>query len=77
MHFESPQGEFVVGSHKYNMRTLAICNGTNDIEPCLSRHLDVQEHQVRPVPVNRVHSFSPVAALADEFQILASPRKCP
>src|ERR1700722_5451277 len=77
MHLESPQREVVVSSHKYNMRALGVCNGTNDIESCLSRHLNVQEHQVRPMPVNRVHSFSRVAALADKFQILASLRKCP
>src|SRR5580704_15920060 len=76
MHLESPQREVVVSSHKYNMRAL-VRNGTYDIEPRLSRHLNVQEHQVRPMPLNRVHSFSPVAALADKFQILAPLRKCP
>ena len=58
MNFKSPQREFVVSSHKYNMRALGICDGTNDIEPRLSRHLNVQEHQVRPMPMNRVHRFS-------------------
>ncbi len=77
MHFESAQREFVVGGDKYDMRALAIFNGTNDIESRLSRHLNVQEHQVRPMPVNRVHGFPPVAALADELQILASLRKRP
>jgi hypothetical protein len=67
MHFESPQREFVVSRHKYDMRALAICNGTNDIEPRLSRHLNVQEHQVRAMLMNRVHRFSPVPALADQF----------
>ena len=77
MHFECPQREFVVSGHKYNMRALGICNGTNDVEPRLSWHLNVQEHQVRPMPANRLHSFLPVGALADQFQILASLRKCP
>jgi hypothetical protein len=72
MHFESPQREFVVSSHEYNMRSLNIGNGTYDIEPGFSRHLNVQEHQVRPMPVDRVHGFSSIAALADQFQILAS-----
>src|SRR3984957_1003924 len=77
MNFESPQREVVVSGHKYNMRALGLCNGTDDIEPRLSRHLNVEEHQVRPMPVNRVHSFSPIATLADKFQILAPLRERP
>src|SRR5580692_1318214 len=76
MDLESPQREVVVSGHKYHMRPLCVRNGTDDIEPRLSRHLNVQEHQIRPMPVNRLHRFSPVAALAHKFQILASLREC-
>ena len=62
--------ESVIRRHEDDHRQLMRLQFGEHIEAGESRHLDVEEHEVRAVLANRLERLAAVAAFADDFDVV-------
>ena len=69
VHLECLHRVFVVRRHEYDERHSVGADGFDDAEAVDLRHLDVQEHEIRRVFVDRQNRLRAVPALGDDLHV--------
>jgi hypothetical protein len=67
--FERLKRVVIVGGDKNEHRHRFAREGGADFEPAQSRHLHIQENQVRPLFLNGRNRLPAIGAFADDFEI--------
>ena len=66
---EGVDREAVEGRHEHDHRHAFLRHARQHVEPRQTRHLDVEEHQVRRVLVDRGERLAAVCALRDDLDV--------
>ena len=75
IHLESFHGVLIIGSDKGNQRHTALPDQPNHSQTVQFRHLQVEQCQIRPLPLNNFHGLYSVFSFTDDLDVIERPQE--